>query len=86
MNKETYFKMVDQKQELDRKIEILYKAYQNIWAIDSTKKINANLKWSDILRNRRDELVKEMTVAREGIKKSILKEWKKEYGTTRNLV
>jgi hypothetical protein len=76
---EKYFAKVDEKLKLDRQIEILHDAYNKIIWEQNITKINANIKWNDILRARRSELIDQMAKIRKGIPKDIMKKWKKEY-------
>ncbi|MED3562510.1 hypothetical protein [Bacillus xiapuensis] len=80
MNKEKYFEMVNKKLELDKKIEKLYQAYNKIFWTDCHKKINANIKWNDILRQKRADLIEKMAEARKNIDKETLTQWKIEFG------
>lgn len=85
ITKEQYFRMVDDKRKFDEKIDKLHEEYQNIWSSGDNRQIDENLKWNDIYRNRRADIIVKMNDSRKDIDKAILKEWKNEYGITRGL-
>jgi hypothetical protein len=80
-NKTTYFKMVDQKVELEARTKELHDEYMEIWWGDDQEMIDNNRKESSNAYRAIEHLVVEMAEFRKDIPKETLKEWKNEYGT-----
>ncbi|PFW43829.1 hypothetical protein [Priestia megaterium] len=79
MEKELYFAKVDEKKVIENVLDALSKEYNEIIWTEQKEAIDFNLTATKHYFNRRDELEKELTEARESYTKEELKEMSREY-------